>query len=274
MKTIFNHTPIAYVLACLLMQAHSLLAQTESPSPTITNMKLIGIGHSAILDTYLSQEHYSGAELRFTDHTTRQADNRQWSTQLVHQVYISSTTPRSDDNTFLAGMYSFGYSRHRKLVNIDNRFTLKAGLTAEADAGFLYSTVGGNNPAQARLALNIAPTAVATYSFPLLKHTWQLRYELAAPILGLMFTPNFGQSYYEIFSRGDYDNNIRLAHPFNSPSLRHMLTIEIPIRKTTLTLGYLGDYQQADVNMIKYHNYSHMLVVGIVRRFKIKDIRP
>ncbi len=274
MKTSNRHLQRIIVLACFCVQAFSLFAQSEVSAPTIVNTKLVGIGYSAILDTYLSQEHYSGVELRFIDHTTRHADGRRWSTQLVHSAYISSTTPRSDDNTFLAGMYSFSYSRHRNWHFMSDALEVKAGFTAEANAGFLYSTVGGNNPAQARLAINVGPSAAARYRFEVGRHIWALRYELMAPIVGVMFAPNFGQSYYEIFSRGDYDNNVKLSHPFNSPSMRHMLTLEIPIRKTIFTIGYLGDYQQADVNMIKYHNYSHMLVVGLTKRFKIKDIAP
>ena len=84
-----------------------------------------------------------------------------------------------------------------------------------------------------------------------------------------MFTPHYGQSYYEIFTRGNYDHNVVLSHPFNTPSMRHALTLQLHLKKVSLRLGYLGDYQQADVNNLKYHNYSHLVVFGITRRFHI-----
>ena len=140
-----------------------------------------------------------------------------------------------------------------------------------ANLGFLYNMGNGNNPAQARLSATIGPNATAYYQFKLWQKAFRVRYEVGAPLLGVAFSPNFGQSYYEIFTRGNYDNNIKLTHPLNSPSLRQLLTLEFNLRKTTVSVGYLGDYQQADLNLIKYHNYSHMLVIGLVKRLQIKS---
>ena len=66
-------------------------------------------------------------------------------------------------------------------------------------------------------------------------------------------------------TRGNYDHNAVFTTPFNAPTLRHQLTVDIPIKKAALRVGYLGDYQQAEVNHLKYHTYSHLLLIGLVR---------
>ena len=53
-----------------------------------------------------------------------------------------------------------------------------------------------------------------------------------------------------------------------------MLTVDITLGRTSLRLGYLGDFRQAKVNNLKYHTYSNMFVIGFVRRFKLTSIIP
>ena len=124
------------------------------------------------------------------------------------------------------------------------------------------------------LALNIAPSAAAAYRFRLGRVPLKARYEVSAPVLGVMFSPNYGQSYYEIFSRGDYDHNVVPTTFVSRPSLRQMLTLDFTLGRTTLRLGYLGDFRQAKVNNLKYHTYSNMLLIGFVRSFKLTNILP
>ena len=53
-----------------------------------------------------------------------------------------------------------------------------------------------------------------------------------------------------------------------------MLTLDFTLGRTTLRVGYLGDFRQAEVNHLKYHTYSNMLLIGFVRRFKLTKIIP
>ena len=123
-----------------------------------------------------------------------------------------------------------------------------------------------NNPAQARLALNIMPTAVATYDFPIRQQQFALRYELNLPFVGIMFSPNYGQSYYEIFTQGNYDRNVVPTTFVSAPTFRQMLTLDWFLsEKWALRIGYLGNYMQADINHLKQHIYTHRVLLGFTR---------
>ena len=93
----------------------------------------------------------------------------------------------------------------------------------------------------------------------------RLQYEATAPLAGLLFSPNYGQSYYEIFSRGNYDHNIVPTTPLCAPTLRHSLVLDIPLKRSSIRVGYMGDFQPAEVNSLKYHTYSPLLLIGYAK---------
>lgn len=242
----------------------------------ITNSQMIGVGYVNQLDTYLSPEEYTGTELRYISHTIRE-NKTKLSRDIIHQARLAYTRNRADNCNELGGLYNFQYSVLYELENIrvgKGRLLLKAGGGIDAGMGFLYNTRNGNNPAQAYLGLNLAPRLSAAYAFRIRSHPFQIRYEAQVPLVGVMFSPNYGQSYYEIFSRGDYDHNVVPTTFFATPSLRQSLTFDFTIRHTTVRFGYLGDIQQAKVNELRYHTWSHLFVIGIVRKFSITKYLP
>ena len=237
---------------------------------------MLGIGAVNTLDTYLSPEEYTGTELRYISHSVRE-NGTKLSRELVHQAQILSVRNRRENNNELGGFYNFQYNWQYALGqwNVgEGELRLKVGGGVDTRLGFLYNMRNSNNPAQAYGQVNIAPNAVAAYHFRLRNLPFQLRYEVQVPLLGLTFSPNYGQSYYEIFTRDNYDHNLVVTSPVSAPSLRQLLTLDFTVRHTTFRIGYLGDYQQAKINQLRQHVWSNLLVLGIVRKFSINKFIP
>ena len=250
-------------------------AQTDTivGRKVITNARLVGIGATQILDTYLSPEKYKGTELRYISHTVREREGRRWSREIVHQGSIARADNRSGNGDEITGRYQFGYGWHLNWHGLDGRLHLKVGGMIDTDLGFIYNTRNGNNPSQAIAALNLTPSAAISYRFTVKRRAINVSLEAEIPLIGLRFSPNYGQSYYEIFSEGNYDRNIAPTFIGNAPSLRHLLAVDFPLLKTVCRIGYLGDFRQTHVNHLKSYIYTHAVVIGIVKKFKFIKIR-
>lgn len=274
-KSLFRCISLSAIILFAL-STPTLAQDTLRSNKVITNTQMLGIGAVNTLDTYLSPEEYTGTELRYISHSVRE-NGTKLSRELVHQAQILSVRNRRENNNELGGFYNFQYNWQYALGqwNVgEGELRLKVGGGVDTRLGFLYNMRNSNNPAQAYGQVNIAPNAVAAYRFRLRNLPFQLRYEVQVPLLGLAFSPNYGQSYYEIFTRDNYDHNLVITSPVSAPSLRQLLTLDFTVRHMTFRVGYLGDYQQAKINQLRQHVWSNLLVLGIVRKFSINKFIP
>ncbi|MBQ8050539.1 MAG: DUF3316 domain-containing protein [Bacteroidaceae bacterium] len=237
-----------------------------------THATLFGIGHVNHLDTYLSPLEYQGPQLTYLHETFRPLlRNEHIVFQTTTQGEFSYSKNEAETAHYLGGSirYDFGWGRRWCDILLPG-LDLTAGGLAGGTLGFLYNNRNTNNPAQARADLRLSAAFRADYCFHIRKQTLALHYQAHLPLLGMAFSPQYGQSYYDLFDQGNYDHNLVCTYPGNALSLRQLLTLDIPIRRSTLRLGYLSDLRQLKVNGIRQHQYGRSFIIGYVRNISFR----
>ena len=219
---------------------------------------MLGIGSANVMDTYLSPYSYKHNDIRldviYEDlHREKRHDGLG-----IHAAAMDN--PARNVREYDFGLYfQMKFNLLRRHIGV---FDVKAGPMGNLYVGCLYNERNGNNPAQARLSLMADLAARVTYDFSMWKKAFQLEYSLDVPFVGLAYSPQFGQSYYEQFVLGDYDHNCVFAHFLNTPSLRHRLLLNFPLMGKRWFVGYNGVIDQSKYNGLRYHSYNHSFLIG------------
>lgn len=232
----------------------------------ITRATMYGVGTTNVFDTYLSPQEYKGIDFRISRESMRMT---KWmkgniSLQTFFQADLGYTHNKVDNNNTFSGLANWNYGLHYNFP-ITSNFKLLAGGVGDFNGGFVYNLRNGNNPASARAYINLAASGMAIWNLRIKNSLLTLRYQINLPLMGVMFSPNYGQSYYEIFTLGHWDGVIKFTSLHNQPSMRQMLTADFPVGRARMRFGYIWDAQQSNVNKIKTHTYSHVFMVGFVK---------
>lgn len=240
----------------------------NDPTRHVTRATMYGVGYTNVFDTYLSPQEYKGIELRITRESSRMTHKMKGNVmrQTLFQAYAGYTHNRVDNNNTFSSLANWNYSLHY-LFRLSPQLTLTAGAAADLNGGFVYNLRNGNNPAQARAYISLDATGMAIYTTHIRRIPITMRYQITLPLAGVQFMPEYGESYYEIFSLGHAEGVVRFTSLHNQPSVRQLLSADFPVGKATLRLAYLADLQQGNLNHIKWHTYSHCFLVGIVKSF-------
>lgn len=236
----------------------------------IQRATMYGVGFANMYDTYLSPQEYRGVEVRLSRESVRQtkwADGRLMR-QVFFQGYANYTHNHVDNNNTLSALVNWNYGLHYRLFRAGG-FRLLAGGLVDAAGGFVWNLRNGNNPASARASVALDASVAAAWDFRVRHIPFTLRYQLDVPLLGAMFSPHYGQSYYEIFSLGNAGGVVKFTSLHNRPSWRHRLSLDFPAGRLKMRFTYLWDAQQSELNHIRTHAYSHIFMVGFVKQFSL-----
>lgn len=264
------------LIICILIVAcfpNFLRAQTENIEKTVypvNEATLIGIGGSNIRNTYFSNSRtkYDGVGLRLLNERMRitsLANNRISSQQLLNLEFSFTENAANTVNVF-SGFADYSYGLHYRFQPMDN-FRILTGASARGMFGFMYNTQAANNTTTFHLDIDLNISAAAIYSFNINRFPLIIRYQMDIPIMGALFSPKYGQSYYEIFGLENTSGVMSFSSFHNKFAIRNYLTADFPLGNLIVRAGYLGSAYYTNVNYIKVHNVSHSLIVGVVKEF-------
>jgi hypothetical protein len=251
-------------------QTDTLCAEAPRTNRLVTRATTYGAGYANLLDTYLSPMSYTGTELRVQRESVR---HTRWmdgcvERQTLFNIALATTKNAADTGEEWAGTVSWDYALLYRWQPAD-RLQLLAGPQLDVHGGFIYNLRNSNNPAQALADVHLGATGMAVWQFRLWRRPFTARYQVDIPLVGAMFSPEYGESYYEIFELDHSGNNVLFVTPFNAPIMRHYLSVDIPVKRWAVRMGYRADFRQSHVNHLKNHLWSHVLMVGVVKKFQI-----
>lgn len=255
----------------LLIFSCPAFPQEEEKQEPVNAATLVGIGGYDLMDTYLtpgSRIPYTGWGVRVLNERmkmTRLAGHRV-SRQQIFSADIATAQNGAGTTDVFGGFldYTLGYHYHFKPVPA---LKLLAGASVHAMGGFVYCIRSGNNPASAKADLDLNLSAQAIYNFRIRNYPLTLRYQAEVPFMGILFSPHYGQSYYEIFDRGNTSGIVSFSSFHNKQAMKNYVAIDFPVGKFTFRAGYLNSLYYLDVNRIQSHIVSHSFVIGFVREF-------
>jgi hypothetical protein len=257
-------------MALLLLFFLCPVFRAKSADPVIPlsyQSTMIGIGKTDVYDTYLSPLKYSGTSWGLFHEKikmTRLMNGNVSIQHLINLEFAKTKNPTATANNY-EGYLEYGCGLYYRLKPV-NQLRFFAGLQADGLFGIIYNTRNGNNPVSGKINVNLNASGMAVYQFRIKQQPFLLRYQLDIPTVGIMFSPEFGQSYYNI-SVGDNENLIHFAFLHNQWIARNCFSIELPFNNFTLRLAYMNRIYETKMNSLDTHILSNLFYIGFSGNF-------
>jgi hypothetical protein len=225
----------------------------------------VGIEAIEIVDPYLSVMNYSGVGIRyeylfgrfFNPENTKLSSNGRLS-----GIAATTMNPRSTASVSFMGVNAawgmqYYYRKFEDLL-------ILGGANVDIDFAYKMNSRNVNNPVNIDLATNLNLTIGGRYFIYTKKRTIQLNAGLEFPVMGCMFVPYPGLSYYEMYSTKSYKEAIHFSSLHNKQGAKLYFTFEIPFNYSTWSFGVRKQdlKYKADNQIYSYSAYAFLIGIS------------
>jgi hypothetical protein len=161
--------------------------------------------------------------------------------------------------TYLEMNYNWGINYHFRPMK---GLVILAGGSCDIDLGYKDVARNINNPGNVDLATNLNLSGVAIYDIVLHRRTLKLQLSVETPLIGWMYVPLEGASYYEMFELGNLSNISHLSSIINRRGINPKLTIEVPFKRSVWQAGIKYQTLQYSANDMVFSRNELSLIIA------------
>lgn len=201
----------------------------------------VNLGKLYIQDDYLSTLRYDGYLFGLSNEWTQlllRDSTKQWWHRGIVGVSVGKfyNTVKSNSIIGVSGRAAWGsFYNFDTQIKVDGLgFNIGPFIALDVFAKYHNSNV--NKPLSIDFASDIEAYANIYYSFAAPRSSYRLGYEFYFGLFGVMFAPEYAESYYEI-SKGELKNTIAFSSLHNKINFLQRLYFEIQFKHSCWTIG-------------------------------------
>lgn len=268
LTALFASTPCAYSRQGCCQETTSCLVEVvdadTAQSRPVTSVYAIEFGGQRALSTYLSPLSYRGFNIAVSGDWRKAMPANPSHLLMNFGGSVSfSRLLNPYGNALMAGFSSafrWGLAYRMKTCH---GWQVSGGADLGLDAGLLYLLRNGNNPVAVNASVNLALTAAVSRPFRIGNLPILLSDEVRLPSLSAFFSPQFGETYYEIYL-GNHSGLVHCGWWGNNFRIDNLLALDMDFGKTAMRIGYRFNAYTSWVCNLNTHIFTHSFVIGII----------
>lgn len=217
----------------------------------------------SFVDPYLSPLTYSGAGLgyKYSEQRFLSEDKTHLSTLFNYDLVMGLTSNPQATASMLYFGGNVDWGMHYHIQAIDHVTVLLGGL-ADVGYGYKYNSRNVNNPFNMDLFTNLNFSTIIRYDIPTRWRMLHLTYTVKIPVVGCMYVPMQGATYFEMFDLGSLNNVMHFSSLHNKVGWEGSFMLEIPLYKSVMRFGIANSELKYQANDMIFVQNKYSVVFG------------
>ena len=251
------------LLISLLVTVVSAQNTNEMKYLLTTKTNTIGLSTLSLIDPYLSPLVYTGAGFQFEHESRRFLSVTTTKISIQNKLDFEAgallNPAQTSSMTYMAMNYSLAMQYHFHPMK---GLLLMTGASWDIGLGYKDVPRNINNPGNVDLATNLNLSGVAIYDIPLRRRTLRLQLAVETPLIGWMYVPLAGASYYEMFMLGNLSGISHFSSVFNKRGINPKLTVDVPFKHSVWRVGIGYQKLQYTANNMVFDKSEMNIIIG------------